>query len=996
MTVCGVLGFILLSGSSYGEDGSGSVRVTPEAVVLRQGNLCLPVSLVCPTFTVDGTERGGKGCAIDTNRTIESGQMLELPCEPIVFADQSRLEVKLCLLWSADEQVLRKWAVYCLKGTIDTKLVSRVVLEDLDTKAAGLRLLPEQPVDTDEVQSRPVFLEGFWTGIEYPVARCRVENGRVILMHRPGLRMQPDTWYETRKAVYGMSVPGTERESFKRYIEAHRPEPKGIHHFIYNPFWSTPTMPSQDHILEIMRTIGEKLYRPHGVTFDSYGLTVFTTNPQSVWEVDTKRFPRGLTDLQQACSDIGSHLDIFLSPSSVYPPAMDPDWATEQGYETFTYGSRKALCLAGKRYQSQTKRAIVDMVRRYEANHVFVDGYLFTCPASDHGHEPGILSGEAVADGLIDILRALREASPNVWLAPTCFTWNASPWWSFYVHSVIGTYGDDSPYGRVPSPLYRESYTSARDYFNLQGAYWLVTPIAATESFGIIQQSDYPFLNDAVTDILRGNMEQHCAINPTYMTDRRWKQLALLMKWARGNADILQVTEPLLPCSWQNGKCPKVVNSGVMPREPYGYAHWRDGVGMVALRNPWIEPRTYSVRLPVDPKPSADTVELSVVSIYPEARVYGEALKPGDTLAVQLAPYETVVLSVGRSEAPANIPPASQAVCRQVNVKVLKSEVGLEKFVGDGSVLEADSTCLAGEADTAIRVGLDAEVSVDAPEADLLILIEDNEAPIDPVCRVRIDGKEATFSSCGSETGWAATVLPKPERWLFLSSPLPKGTSLVNLDLLTRGGSPVVSAWVWARKAGIDDGTGLPNALPQPEVISLDGANLLKPVDEKIAAQATRTVARPFERIDGIFLDALDPSLVRAVSGGFQKNVNAAQAPLIIAGRRYWRGLGVQGMSKLEVSLEGTYHRFQAWAGLDSLNMANYMDRSAVTFEVWVDGRKWWESAVVRNVDPPGLPIWVDVDITGAKTLELVVIVQDTHGHLAQNFADWADARLLR
>ena len=108
------------------------------------------------------------------------------------------------------------------------------------------------------------------------------------------------------------------------------------------------------------------------------------------------------------------------------------------------------------------------MVCRYNANHVFLDGYLFECPASDHGHEPGILSTEPVCDGMLDIIAALRKASPNVWLAATCFTWNASPWWCFHVNSVIGCYGDDAPYGRVPSPVYHESYTSALDYFNLQ------------------------------------------------------------------------------------------------------------------------------------------------------------------------------------------------------------------------------------------------------------------------------------------------------------------------------------------------------------------------------------------------------------------------------------------------------------------------------------------------------------------------------------------------
>ena len=128
--------------------------------------------------------------------------------------------------------------------------------------------------------------------------------------------------------------------------------------------------------------------------------------------------------------------------------------------------------------------------------------------------------------------------------------------------------------------------------------------------------------------------------------------------------------------------------------------------------------------------------------------------------------------------------------------------MSLEKFTGSADALGVDSTCVTGNASSGIRVNLEATVTSDAPAADILILVEDKDAPIDPMCRLVVNGKEAVLSSGGSETGWAASSLPKPERWLFLTSPLPQGKSLVSLNLLTRGGAPVVSAWVWAKKAG--------------------------------------------------------------------------------------------------------------------------------------------------------------------------------------------------
>ena len=82
--------------------------------------------------------------------------------------------------------------------------------------------------------------------------------------------------------------------------------------------------------------------------------------------------------------------------------------------------------------------------------------------------------------------------------------------------------------------------------------------------------------------------------------------------------------------------------------------------------------------------------------------------------------------------------------------------------------------------------------------------------------------------------------------------------------------------------------------------------------------------------------------------------------------------------------------------GLDTAVMNQYMDRSAVAFEVWVDGKKRWDSGPVKNSDPAEPPRPVDIDVAGAKILELVVVAYDANGHMAQNFADWAEARLLK
>jgi len=148
--------------------------------------------------------------------------------------------------------------------------------------------------------------------------------------------------------------------------------------------------------------------------------------------------------------------------------------------------------------------------------------------------------------------------------------------------------------------------------------------------------------------------------------------------------------------------------------------------------------------------------------------------------------------------------------------------------------------------------------------------------------------------------------------------------------------------------------------------------------------------------IAGVFLDAVEPSLIRCASGGFKKNASIARSPLVIAGRRYARGIGVAAPSHISVSLDTGYRRFQSWVGLDTALISNYMDRSAVTFEVRTDGRTRWISGVIRTSDPPEPAKWIDIDVTGAGVLELAVTGLDSRGHSAGNWADWAEARLLK
>jgi hypothetical protein len=85
------------------------------------------------------------------------------------------------------------------------------------------------------------------------------------------------------------------------------------------------------------------------------------------------------------------------------------------------------------------------------------------------------------------------------------------------------------------------------------------------------------------------------------------------------------------------------------------------------------------------------------------------------------------------------------------------------------------------------------------------------------------------------------------------------------------------------------------------------------------------------------------------------------------------------------VRAAGAPKRFQADLGIDDSTNG----QGSVQFRVLVDGEEKFVSPIVRGGKPP---VPVSIDITGAKTLELVVDYADRADVL--DHADWLNARL--
>ena len=316
-----------------------------------------------------------------------------------------------------------------------------------------------------------------------------------------------------------------------------------------------------------------------------------------------------------------------------------------RGYEVV--GEEKSrhvamLCLAGTKYSKLFRKRIVDFAQNDGVGFFKWDGIQFSCSEKDHGHPVGIYSRRAVLRSLIDKCYAVREKNPDVFLNITSGTW-LSPWWVKYANQ-IWMQGYDYGYSDVPSISRRDGAITYRDYvlyddFKNKNLWF---PISNLMTHGIIKGNLQKlggekepldkFTDNALLYFARGVSMWELYISPDLLTEGEWRAIAESIQWAKDRFHILSSTEMI-------GGDPK-------KREPYGYNHFKKKHGIIAVRNPFIEPVELKVKLDPAQGLSPDSEKLVLEKIYPCRRISPELYRAGDDVALLLDGYETAIYEI--------------------------------------------------------------------------------------------------------------------------------------------------------------------------------------------------------------------------------------------------------------------------------------------------------------------------------------------------------------
>jgi len=921
-----------------------------------------------PGFTIETAD--GRRVNLDETgfeRLLVKDHQVELETALPAPAIEVRQEFSFC----RDGRTLRIRTFLRARG--EPVQVRRAGLFELQVRGQNFRLMGPEFV------SSPVFGERLFAGVEHPSAQCAAKGDSFALAQPIRVSVGRE-WTPLPGVVLGsasekdVKIAGEEalRHAFLRYLDTVRVQPKDLH-VHYNDWWTAPVPSSAQFVQRNLAELKASLFNPTGFFFDSYALDAGWSDPKSLWKIDPKQFPERFAPISAALARVGSHLGLWISPSSLYPFALDNQWLASAGYEVTPHPSLGfTACLArGGKYQTAFKEAAVQYAKEANLAHMKFDGFIARCDVASHGHAPGDDSYLPIAEGLMEVFDALRAQNPDIALEPTCFGYQPSPWWLMHVPFIIGPFGDDSPFGRCPAPDSIESMTTAREIKNLEGRGSFLMPSSALQCFDIIKQCPGPFQNHAVMAIGRGRWFISSYINPKFMNAEEWRFFAASMQWARHHRAYLQ--EPL-PFGGRPER-----------REAYGYAFLGDARQIFCVRNPWMEETSLTL-----PGLLRSTNKVEVRMLYPRPAIIARLASPAALLNLPLGPYETQLIEVVPSEQPVVAPvdrPAPKVVWRPSTQPRIECTV----FAPDPPALGPSWTSPDGAQERRSSFVAEGRLSIgNAVEAQLCVLCEGDPAVAENTCRIVVDGRAAAVAISKSQGAFGAAGEGNLEHWIWFLTSVPLGEHEVRIEV--SGPALHHPAGVFLRgdvaaptlpAPRFDDGPAFPayraGRIPWSRVLVPVAA---RPVDPTRRRQAVRKLLR----IDGIYLDTLDWAEASTGWGKAQRNRSIMEKPLTLDGKAYLRGIGAHAASRIVYALPAGFTTFAAAIGKDQ-----EVAGGSVVFAVEVDGKEVFRSGVFRN-DTPARQI--SIPIAGGKRLAL--IVEDAGDNIMADHADWVEARLLR
>ncbi len=498
-------------------------------------------------------------------------------------------------------------------------------------------------------RGQPLFLDhAFFLGLEYPAGFNEAEGeGTVLLRHYPD-RVPAGQWLQSKTAVLGAAIDESIPGAFNDYIQRIRRKCQPFVSFntgadvqIYEPV-TTPDnrVPIDRHLLHLAGTMISSLREAGGPSLDTFVLDAGWQNPESLYEIDRRKFPNGLEPLSEELGAVGAHLGLWLSLTTPLSPVqLSREYLEAQGYGIAVPAGRHP-CISEPAYNAALRQVLRTLVEEHGVRHFKFDFNYFQCTAPGHGHPTGEKQAyEANLDAHIDILHFVASLNAEVRIIPTCGMW-LSPWWLMHADAIWPQGMWDFNYCRRPVAL--EPCDWAITYRD-ENLFQLLTkeeaefPLSGITFCGILGGPRYRIsgpkaLPEKFIDVCVHAHARQLKLSkkeigtPLNRTKAEWEAMCRTINWALHRCG--QVSEG------------KMVLGSPGRGEVYGYLHAGESVGVLSLRNPSIYPQEATLPEFWDREDEQTVVEVT----YPYRRVLSCPGHQPDGLKTTLCPHEVMVI----------------------------------------------------------------------------------------------------------------------------------------------------------------------------------------------------------------------------------------------------------------------------------------------------------------------------------------------------------------
>ncbi len=572
---------------------------------------------------------------------------------------------------------------------------------------------------------QPIYLNGMYTGSEFPANDNNIENGIAHVRYYAGKSLSELSKgakeYVTWKTVFGAArslEPEVIRADFLAYIQS-----------ISQPLYLRTQYNSWfDHMLDINKdNIRDSFFEIEK------GLTQNGVPPVHSYVVDdgwpdydqdfwcfNEKFPNELYESAALAKNFSSDFGLWLGPRGGYN-SKTPKFAKRMqkaGKGGYNRRSRD-VCTADHRYQKNITDLFSDYMERFDINYWKLDGFhLKSCPSKNHGHPTGGYEGMYCFtdhwERWIEIFREMRDArsavGKSLWLNQTSYC-NASPWYLQFCESLwMQNSGDIDFVDKTKSgePMQGKDFDKMlthRDgrYFDFHRTRAYQFPLSNMYNHepiygntANISMTDDEYRQYMYMIATRGTAFWELYYSFSMFNEAKWQINADVLKFVAENFHILRNA--------------KLIGESPETGSVYGYSDWDGAEGIVSVRNPLNRPQCFSFTLDrrIGVGEGASDLICAVILPYTaavEPKTYGY----GDTVEVDLQPHEIRIFKFGKAQA--NAPQVLRAKMLSANTAQLTFDkrivVKEDSFTLNGTTLPAELLPNYSE----VRVSLPMELS---------------------------------------------------------------------------------------------------------------------------------------------------------------------------------------------------------------------------------------------------------------------------------------------